>query len=121
MRWTSARWRPSRCSWTPCARVSRRMGCRPAARPRYACSREPKVPASKRQVERARHLRGEIDRHNRLYHAEDAPQISDAEYDKLFGELAELEQAHPELAVADSPTRRVGSAPLPEFAEVRHR
>jgi DNA ligase (NAD+) len=79
------------------------------------------VPASKQQVERARHLRGEIDKHNRLYHAEDAPQISDAEYDKLFGELVELERAHPELAIADSPTRRVGSAPLPEFAEVRHR
>ncbi len=79
------------------------------------------MPASKALVEWARRLRGEIEQHNRLYHREDAPQISDAEYDKLFRELIELEQAHPELAVADSPTQRVGSAPLPEFAQVRHR
>src|SRR5688500_17066696 len=95
--------------------------CRPAARRRCACTRERQVPPSKRQVERARQLRGEIEKHNRLYHAEDAPQISDAEYDRLFRELVELEQAHPELATPDSPTQRVGSAPLPEFAEVRHR
>ena len=79
------------------------------------------VPPTKRQAERARQLRAEIEKHNRLYHADDAPQISDAEYDQLFRELVELEQAHPELVTPDSPTQRVGSAPLPEFAEVRHR
>jgi DNA ligase (NAD+) len=66
-------------------------------------------------------LRGEIEKHNRLYHVEDAPQITDAEYDRLFRELVELEKAYPELATPDSPTQRVGAAPLPEFAEVRHR
>jgi DNA ligase (NAD+) len=70
---------------------------------------------------RIEHLRREIERHNRLYYAEDAPQITDAEYDRLFRELAGLEAAHPELASPDSPTQRVGAAPLPEFAEVRHR
>jgi len=74
-----------------------------------------------RLAARARVLREEIERHNLLYHAKDAPEISDAEYDKLFRELVELEAAHPELASADSPTQRVGSAPLPEFAEVRHK
>ena len=71
--------------------------------------------------QRAARLKKEIERHNRLYYADDAPEISDADYDALFRELVELEQAHPELATPDSPTQRVGSAPLPEFAEVRHR
>jgi DNA ligase (NAD+) len=66
-------------------------------------------------------LRSEIERHNQLYHVQDAPQITDAEYDRLFRELVELERAHPELAAPDSPTQRVGAPPLPEFAEVRHR
>ncbi len=66
-------------------------------------------------------LRREIQRHNELYYAKDAPVIGDAEYDKLFRELAGLESAHPEIASPTSPTQRVGAAPLPEFAEVRHR
>ena len=70
--------------------------------------------------ERAALLRAELERHNRLYYVEDNPQISDAEYDRLFRELQELEAQHPGLASSDSPTRRVGGAPLPEFAEVRH-
>ena len=75
----------------------------------------------RRQVVRLEKLRNEIEKHNYLYYAKDAPQISDAEYDKLFRELVDLENAHPELASADSPTQRVGSAPQPEFPEVRHR
>ena len=75
----------------------------------------------KQLSERAGKLRREIEHHNTLYYAKDAPEISDAEYDRLFRELVELEQAHPELASPDSPTQRVGAAPLPEFAEVRHR
>jgi DNA ligase (NAD+) len=70
---------------------------------------------------RAESLRREIERHNHLYYAKDAPEITDAEYDRLFAELAQLETAHPELATPDSPTQRVGAAPLPAFAEVRHR
>src|SRR6185436_16839120 len=59
--------------------------------------------------------------HNRLYYVADAPEITDAEYDALFRELQELEERHPELRGPDSPTQRVGGAPLSEFAEVRHR
>lgn len=69
---------------------------------------------------RVEFLRREVERHNRLYYIEDAPEITDAEYDRLFRELAELEAAHPELASPDSPTQRVGAAPLAEFAAVRH-
>ena len=66
-------------------------------------------------------LRAEIDKHNHLYYVLDAPVISDAEYDKLFRELQTLETQHPELLTADSPTQRVGGAPLKPFAEVQHR
>jgi DNA ligase (NAD+) len=72
--------------------------------------------------ERAARLRAEIRRHDHLYHVESRPEISDAEYDRLFRELQEIERGHPELIVPDSPTRRVG-APLPEgkgFARVDH-
>jgi DNA ligase (NAD+) len=62
-----------------------------------------------------------VDRHSRLYHLEDAPEISDAEYDRLFRELQDLESSHPELARGDSPTRRVGAPPAEGFAEVPHR
>ena len=71
--------------------------------------------------ERAEALRREIERHNRLYYVEDAPQITDAEFDRLFAELSALEAAHPELASPDSPTQRVGAPPLADFPEVRHR
>ncbi len=72
----------------------------------------------------ARHadLAAGIDRANRLYHVEDAPEISDAEYDQLFRELVALETAHPELITPDSPTQQVGGTPTGEvFTEVRHR
>jgi DNA ligase (NAD+) len=70
---------------------------------------------------RAADLRREIERHNRLYYNEAAPEISDAEYDALFRELQELESDHPEVLTPDSPTQRVGSAPSEGFAEVTHR
>ena len=60
---------------------------------------------------RAAELRAQIERANRLYHEQDAPEISDAEYDALFRELVDLEEEHPELATPDSPTQRVGGAP----------
>ncbi|HWI08917.1 MAG TPA: NAD-dependent DNA ligase LigA, partial [Solirubrobacteraceae bacterium] len=69
---------------------------------------------------RVAELRAQIERANRLYHEQDAPEMSDAEYDALFHELVQLEAAHPELATADSPTRRVGGAPSGALAEVRH-
>jgi DNA ligase (NAD+) len=79
--------------------------------------------AGPRQLEqRVARLRASIRRHDRLYHLEGRPEISDAEYDRLFRELQELERVHPELVSPDSPTQRVG-APLPEgkgFARVEH-
>ena len=69
---------------------------------------------------RAAALRAEIERHNHAYYVLDAPTIPDAEYDRLFRELQELEDAYPELLTADSPTQRVGGKPLPGFAPVRH-
>src|SRR6476659_6873734 len=66
-------------------------------------------------------LSTQIDRANELYHVEDAPEISDAEYDQLFRELVALETAYPELITADSPTQRVGGTPTgATFDEVRH-
>ncbi|MET3131916.1 DNA ligase (NAD+) [Oxalobacteraceae bacterium GrIS 1.11] len=65
-------------------------------------------------------LYAELNRHLHAYHVLDAPTIPDAEYDKLFLELQALEAAHPELAAPDSPTLRVGAAPLPQFQQVRH-
>jgi DNA ligase (NAD+) len=71
----------------------------------------------------ARHadLAGRVDRANRLYYDDDAPELSDAEYDALFRELVALETAHPQLVTPDSPTQRVGGAPAGTFDEVRHR
>jgi DNA ligase (NAD+) len=72
----------------------------------------------------ARHkeLASSIDRANVLYHAEDAPELTDAEYDQLFRELVALETAYPEIITEDSPTQRVGGAPTGGvFDEVRHR
>jgi DNA ligase (NAD+) len=65
-------------------------------------------------------LCAEIERHNRLYYQLDAPEITDAGYDALFRELLELEAAHPELINPDSPSQKVGSAPLGKFAAARH-
>jgi DNA ligase (NAD+) len=71
-------------------------------------------------AERARFLRGELERHNHAYYVLDEPTIPDAEYDKLFRELQAIEAEHPELVSPDSPTQRVGGRPLPEFVAVRH-
>lgn len=65
-------------------------------------------------------LREQIDYHNYRYYVLDAPVIADAEYDRLMRELQELEHAHPQWIVPESPTQRVGGAPLKEFAQVRH-
>src|SRR3990167_9703622 len=65
-------------------------------------------------------LRQRIDEHNYYYYVLDNPIISDAEYDKLFQRLKTLEHQHPEWITPDSPTQRVGAAPLGSFAEVKH-
>jgi len=65
-------------------------------------------------------LRDAIREHDYRYYVLDRPTISDARYDRLFGELVALERAHPELVIADSPTQRVAGAPSDAFASVRH-
>ena len=69
---------------------------------------------------RIQDLREKINYHNYLYYILDSPEISDAEYDRLFDELVELEKKYPELITPDSPTQRVGAPPLTEFATVKH-
>ena len=71
-------------------------------------------------IERMAWLVEELNRHIYNYHVLDAPTIPDAEYDKLFRELQALEAAHPEAVSNDTPTSRVGGAPIPEFKQVTH-
>ena len=65
-------------------------------------------------------LRRELERHNRLYYVEDAPEISDYEYDMLMQRLKALEAEHPELITTDSPTQKVGGEALSKFEPVQH-
>lgn len=74
-----------------------------------------------RAAERAASLRQQLERANHAYYVLDAPEISDAEYDRLFRELQALEAAHPELAADDSPTRRVGATVASSLAKYTHR
>jgi DNA ligase (NAD+) len=83
-------------------------------------SENPVTTAPGEAVRRARWLRDEVNRHNRLYHVLAAPEISDAEFDRLFRELQEMEDRYPDLRSPDSPTQRVGAPPAPEFATVEH-
>jgi DNA ligase (NAD+) len=69
---------------------------------------------------RVAELRRLIDHHNRLYYTDAEPEISDAEYDKLFRELENLEKRHPALADPNSPTQRVGAKPLDGFSQIQH-
>src|SRR5437867_9081173 len=69
---------------------------------------------------RAEELRGQLRDASHRYYVLDAPTLSDAEYDRFFRELEELESRHPELVTPDSPTRRVGAAPSEKFAKVTH-
>jgi DNA ligase (NAD+) len=68
----------------------------------------------------AARLRAEIEQHNVRYYVYDDPSISDAEYDRLMRELQALEAEHPELVTPESPTQRVGAAPVSAFGSVRH-
>ena len=72
-------------------------------------------------TERLNWLRSEIERHNQAYYVHDTPVVSDAQYDTLMRELQTLETAHPHLISTDSPTQRVGAAPLAAFGSVLHR
>lgn len=70
---------------------------------------------------RAAHLSNLLVKHDRLYYIENRPVISDYEYDQLLRELEDIERLYPVLLTPDSPTQRVGGAPLPSFQPVRHR
>lgn len=70
--------------------------------------------------EKIREIRDTINEHNYLYYVKDAPIIPDAEYDRLFYELQQLEKNYPELITPDSPTQRVGGEPLETFGQVKH-
>ena len=70
--------------------------------------------------QRAAQLREEIERHNRLYYQQAQPEISDREFDALLRELQDIEAAHPELITPDSPSQRVGGAPLEGFTQIAH-
>lgn len=71
-------------------------------------------------AQRAKQLRDEINRHNRLYYVEANPEISDQQFDQLLKELIELEKQHPELQTSNSPTQRVGGEPIDNFKTVQH-
>jgi DNA ligase (NAD+) len=115
--------------------ICRRSRFRPARAGRCACSVKMQSdffaageagagtaagPAADDWQARAAWLRFELNRHNVAYYVLDNPIIPDAEYDRLFRELQQLEDAHPELMTADSPTHRVGAAPVPQFGTVTH-
>lgn len=78
---------------------------------------KPSPQAVRKRIE---HLRAEVERHNRLYYDNSAPEISDQAFDALLRELQDLESLHPEFASPDSPTLRVGGRPLEEFARAAH-
>ena len=70
--------------------------------------------------ERIEQLRGEINHHNYRYYVLDSPEISDAEYDELMKELKQLEEQYPQFLTPDSPTQRIGAAPVEAFGVVEH-
>ena len=71
-------------------------------------------------IEKIEKLRNALHHHNYRYHVLDDPEISDAEYDRMMQELIRIEEAHPELVSPDSPTARVGAAPLEKFETISH-
>ncbi len=75
---------------------------------------------SERAEQRAAELRSELDRHNRAYYVLDEPEVGDDVYDALLDELRALEAEHPQLRTPDSPTQRVGAAPLDRFEPAKH-
>lgn len=75
---------------------------------------------SRQAQQRLNELRSQIDQHNFLYYIKASPEVPDREYDALYSELEQIENQFPALISADSPTQRVGGAPLSEFASVKH-
>ncbi len=98
-----------------------------ASTPASGSRRRSRMPSSSRRRSslpssegRAAELRELLHHHNHRYHVLDDPEVTDAEYDRLFDELKELEEKQPELATDDSPTRRVGGPPSDKFKKVEH-
>ena len=87
------------------------------SRPEAGAAGQDRETADRRRLES---LRADIEAHNRRYYVEDAPSVSDAEYDRLMAELQAIEHDHPDWVTPDSPTQRVGATPLDHFATVRH-
>lgn len=81
----------------------------------FGQQQDPYTPA-----QRMDQLAKELDHHNKLYYQDASPEISDTDYDKLFRELEDLEKNHPQLADPNSPTKRVGGAPIDSFSSVEH-
>src|ERR1700692_2292667 len=81
---------------------------------------EKKGGAAKRAAVRVLELKETLERYNYRYHALDDPEVPDAEYDRLMLELRALETEHPQLLTPDSPTQRVGAAPVAAFGTVKH-
>src|SRR5436190_2751384 len=121
---TSARRRRLRCSpsRSPGAGSMTARSSRPRSRTRSSTTRKTCMPSSRTASpkKRAAELRGVLDYHLYRYHLLDDPEVTDAEYDTLYDELARLEEAHPELVTSDSPTQRVGAPPSDKFRKVEH-
>lgn len=101
-------------------RTPRRTAREPAGRPGRSDGSRARGGTPARAARRAAELRDEIRRHDHLYYVLDRPEISDAEYDRLFDELVRLEAEYPDLATHDSPTQRVAGAPRTGFATHAH-
>lgn len=79
------------------------------------------MPTNSNIKDQVAELRQTLSEHNYSYYVLDQPTIDDREYDRLFQQLSELEEKHPELVTSDSPTQRVGGKPLDQFEKVEHR
>ena len=80
----------------------------------------PQKPTGLQATKEIAALRDKIDYHSYRYYVLDSPVVSDEEYDRMMRRLEELEAAHPDLVTPDSPTQKVGAAPMEEFGTVRH-
>src|SRR3954470_6213928 len=107
---------------TPRCTSPRRAGATAWSAPRRCPPARPDVtpPAPPELAARAAELRETLERASHDYYVLDAPTLADAEYDRLFHELKRLEEAHPELRTADSPTQRVGAEPASRLEKTQH-
>jgi len=112
LRWATSTGAPTMLIFS-CDASQRRMSVEPLESPMAKITREH---AAQEIVE----LRRQIEHHNYQYYVRDNPEISDADYDRMFRRLVELEQEQPDLASGDSPTQKVGAPPLEKFTTVQH-